>query len=295
MATVNFNPMAVGSFGGNFQIDSGGYVQGDYLQDPAVRFALATGVVASTETLPMYGGVGITETIGSGALGNNLARAVSDAAITGFAVFTQAHNGILLQGNGQQVPLNFGGQSMSFFRLGSGARIPAACDPDLVSLIGGTISPQVTWDYNLQMLVPYNAATATVNVTSITASYSATTGLWTFVVVAAAAANVAAVGDIINIAGVTGTGAALINQAQRLTAFTNNQNFSFQIADSDKSGLDFTAGAQTGAITLVQATGAIAVKVLDIQAGNSKVVRYSANASQQFYWDNTGSAALIQI
>jgi hypothetical protein len=292
---VTFNPMAVGSFGGNFQIDSGGYVQGDYIQDPAIRFSLATGVVASTETLPMHGGVAITETLGSSVLGNTLARATSDAGITGFTVFNQAHNGILLQGNGFQVPLNFGGQTMSFFRLGSGARIPVACDPALTSLIGGSVTPQVTWDYNLQMLVPYDAATASVNVTSITAAYSATTGLWTFAVVAAAAANVAAVGDIINVLGVTGTGAASINGLQKITSFTDNQHFSFQIKDTDGSGLDFTAGAQAGAITLVQATGALSVKVLDIQIGNSKVVRYVAGAAQQFSWDNGGSVALIQI
>jgi hypothetical protein len=288
---VNFNPMAVASYGDNFKISSDGYIQGDAILDPATRFELVAGVVASTETIPMWGGVAITETLASSAIGNNLARAVSDAAITGFAISNQTHNAILLQGNGLQVPQTFAGQTQSFARLGSKMRLPVACDPSLASLIGGSVSPQVTWDYNLQMLVPYDAATATVSVTSITASYSATTGLWTFVVVAAAAANVGAVGDYINVAGVTGTGAVSINQAQRVTAFTDNQHFSFQIAAGATA---FTAGAQAGTITLVQATGALSVKVLDVQVGNSKTIEYKS-ATGIASWLNTGSIALIQL
>lgn len=293
MATININPMDVGNFGGNFAVNSDGYIQGEALQDPAARFSLATGRVADSETFPMWGGVGIAESISGNVLGNTLIRAATIAAITGFTVFDQAHNMIQLP---NQVPMAFGGQTMSFYRLGSGARIPVACDPALAAILlaGASVSPQVSWDVNTQRLVEYNAATATVNVTSITASYSATTKLWTFAVVAAAATNVGAIGDAVMFAGVTGTGAASLNSVQLVTAWTDSQHFSFQILDGDGSGLDFTAGAQTGTITIVQTAGALSVKVLDVNNGNSKIVQWNGSTSTAT-WNNSGATAVIQL
>jgi hypothetical protein len=289
MVTINIDPMAVGSFGGNFTTTTEGYIQGQALQDPASRFELASGRVADAETLPMWGGVAISETIGTTGLGNDLVRALTEAGITGFTVFDQAHNMIQLP---NQVPMAFGGNTMSFYRLGSGARIPVACDPALAaSLVGGTISPQVTWDYNAQRLVEYKASGASVSVTSVTASYSSTTGLWTFVVAAAAASNVGAVGDVFTVSGVTGTGAASINAQQVATAWTDNQHFSFQIPGISTA---FTAGAQAGTIVLVESTGALSVKVLDIQVGNSKIVQYNAYDSTAT-WNQSGTVAVIQL
>ena len=78
-----------------------------------------------------------------------------------------------------------------------------ACDPSLQSLYGGLTTQQVSWDFNNQLIQPYDASTATYSLTSITSSYAA--GVYTMVVVAAVATLVGGVGDLINVGGVTST------------------------------------------------------------------------------------------
>lgn len=292
MNSLSLQPMLTGNNAGGFSVQSEGYIQGFALDDPAIRYSLNQGQLAATESLPMWGGVAIAESLQAGSLGNAIARATSNAGINGFAVFNNAPHWI----NTPQspVPVGTSGMSVPFYRLGSGARIAVACDESLSALIGGAITQQVTWDIYAQRLKAYDAATATVSVTSITASYSATTQLWTFAVVAAAAVNVGAVGDAVTIAGVTGTGAASINQNQIITAFTNNQTFSFQIKDSDGSGADFTAGAQTGTITITEGTGALNVQLLEIHRDNSKIVVWDP-INNLATWNNTGSVAIIRV
>lgn len=288
---VSFNPMLTTNAAGSFSVQSEGYVQGTALDDPAIRYQLANGVLAQTESLPMWGGVAIYENMPNPGFGNvtgpNVGRATATTNLTGFSVFNQGHAMVNWPQN--KVPIVGQGGTVPFFRLGSNARIPVACDPSLVSLSGGLINQQVSWDFNNQVLQPYDASTATVSVTSITSSYS--NGVYTFVVVAAAATTVGAVGDSIYVAGVTGTGASLVNGSQVVTAFTDSQHFSFQITAASGA---IATGALTGTITLVQGTGALNVKVLEINQGNSKVVVW--NQSQlTANWNLTGTVALIQI
>lgn len=290
---VNFNPMLTTSALGSFNVSSDGYTQGTAYDDPASRNYLAGGILATTETLPMWGGVAIQELLSpstsNGHLGNTIARATSAATVLGFSVFNQGHNAITFNGN--NVPVQTSGMTVPFYRLGSNARIAVACDPSLVSLDGGLTTQQVSWDFNNQVLQPYDAATATVSLTSITSSYSATTGLYTFVVVAAAASLVGAVGDAINVSGVTGTGAALVNGNHFVTAFTDNQHFSFQVAAAVSA---IATGALTGTLVLNQGTGAINVRVLNVAVGNSRnVIWDSVNLTANF--NNTGTCALILI
>jgi hypothetical protein len=208
-------------------------------------------------------------------------------------VFNQAHNWI----NTPQSPVPTGSarQTIPFYRLGSRARIAVACEPSLISLNGGLVSQQVSWDIANQRLQAYNAATATVSLTSVTASFDALTGKWTFVVVAAAASDVGAVGDAINLSGVTATGGtaalATLNTNHIVTAFTDNQNFSFQIAGA--AG-DYGAGAIAGTLVLNQTTGALAVKVLSVHKGNSKIVSYDP-INNVATWVNDGTVAVIEI
>lgn len=288
MNSISLQPMLTGNNAGGFSVQSEGYIQGFALDDPAIRYSLNQGQLASTETLPMWGGVAISESLQAGSLGNSVARATSNAGITGFAVFNQAPNWI----NTPQspVPVGTSGMSVPFYRLGSGARIAVACDESLSSLVGGLTTQQVTWDVYAQRLKAYDAATATVNVTSITATYN-NNNTWTFAVVAAAAVNVGAVGDAVTIAGVTGTGANAINQNQVLTAFTDNQHFSFTLVGGAAA---FTAGAQAGAITIAEATGALNVQVLEIHRDNSKIVVWDP-INQLATWNNTGSVAIIRV
>src|SRR5579859_7317370 len=167
VASVTINPVLTSVASGSFQIDSVGYIQGTALDQPAIRNSLAGGVLASTETLPMWGGVGISELVPGAAstpatvLGGPIKRATNVTAntagvLTGFSVFDQNYSAI----NSPQspVPLVGSGMSLNFYRLGSGARIPVACDPSLASLDGGVITQQVSWDYTLQRLVPGVAA-----------------------------------------------------------------------------------------------------------------------------------------
>lgn len=288
---VSFNPMLTTNAAGSFSVQSEGYVQGTALDDPAIRYQLANGVLAQTESLPMWGGVAIYENMPNPGFGNvtgpNVGRATATTNLTGFSVFNQGHAMVNWPQN--KVPIVGQGGTVPFFRLGTNARIPVACDPSLVSLQGGLINQQVSWDFNNQVLQPYDASTATVSVTSVTSSYA--NGVYTFVVVAAAASNVGAVGDSIYLAGVTGTGAALVNGSQVVSAFTDSQHFSFQITAAAGA---IATGALTGTITLVQGTGALNVKVLEINQGNSKTVVWNQSLLTA-NWNLTGTVALIQI
>lgn len=295
---VSLNPMAVGNATGLFRISSEGYIQGTMLPDPAKRFALDQGVLADTEALPIYGGVAITETLSASPnnMGNTLKRAISNAAINGFVVSNQAHNFISTPSS--PVPLGHPGMSAPFVRLGSGVRIVVACDEDLAAILaagGSDPKLQVTWDYNAQRLVEYNAATASVNVTSITAAYDAATGYWTFTVVAAAASNVGAAGDAFTVAGVTATGGTAsiseVNAVQIADTWTDSQHFTFRLKGDAGA---FGAGALAGVITLVQATGALAVRIIAVEKGNSMIVVHNP-ATGDYDWNRAGSTVVIEI
>jgi hypothetical protein len=242
----------------------------------------------------MWGGVAIFEQIPNpgfnNVLGGNVGRALSNSAISGFSVFNQGHAMINWPQN--KVPIALPSMTVPFFRLGSGIRIPVACDPSLVSLQGGAITQQVSWDVNNQVLQPYDASTPTVSVTSLTATFNSATGIWTIAVVAAAASTVGAVGDAINISGATNTGtggAALINGSFYVTSFTDNEHFSYQVPGGSGS-----IGTIAGTILLNEGTGALNVKVLEINVGNSKTVVWNSAAGTA-NWNSSGTVALIQI
>jgi hypothetical protein len=302
--SISVNPMLTTTNYGGFSTQSYGFVQGVAMDDPAVRFALAGGVLATTETLPMWGGVGVyanvpalygsSTSVGS-ELGPIVGRATTQTAgasgqLIGFSVFNQATAWISTPQS--PVPTASANMTVPYFPLGSGARIAVACDPSLAaSVVGGSLSQPVSWDFNNQVLQAYDASTPSYSLTSITSSYSATTGLYTFVVVAAAATPVGAVGDSIYVAGVTSTGAAYVNGTQTVSAFTNNQNFSFQVAAPSGA---IATGALSGTLTLTYGTAALPCKILRVQSGGSKTVVYNA-VTGVATWNNSGTAALIQI
>ena len=293
-----FNPYVTVNALGSFNVTSAGLVQGLPLDDPSVRNYLAGGILATSETLPMWGGVGISEAVAGGtgytntAPGNIITRATTNTAtstngLTGFSVFSQDY--AMVNSPQSPVPLIGSGGLVNFYRLGSGARIPVAMDPSLVSAQGTIISQQVSWDFNDQFLTAYDASTATYSLTSITSTFAS--GVYTFVVVAAVATPVAAVGDIINVSGVTGTGAAYVNGEQTVTAFTDDEHFSFQITAATGT---IATGALSGTLLLNYGTGALNVKILSVEIGNSMIVSY--NPVTGFYsWNRSGSCAIILI
>lgn len=291
-SNISYNPLITTNAAGLFAATSAGYMQGIAEDDPAIRNALAGGYLSGAETLPMWGGVAISEDIpastADSALGGAIARATAIANLTGFSVFNQAHAWI--SSPQSECPSAGAGMTIPFYRLGSGARIPLACDPSLISLGGGLITQQVSWDFNNQRLQPYDAATGTVSITSMTASFA--NGVYTIAVVCAAASLVGAVGDAINISGATNSGtggAGLVNGNFSVTSFTDNEHFSFQV--SAASGAIGTIG---GTMLLNEGVGALPVKVLKLSVGNSKIVSYDP-VNNFVHWSPNGSAALCLI
>jgi hypothetical protein len=288
-----FYPYGTTNAQGSFSVQSAGYVQGVYQDEPALRYSLATGTLSASATGPIWGGMAISESIApvSGydrTQGGTIVAATAQSNLTGFSVFNNAY----AWPASPQSPVptaGAAGMTIPFFRMGSGLRIPVAMDPSLVSLDGSLITTQVSWDFNNQVLQPFDAATATYSVTSATSSFSG--GVYTIAIVMAAASPVAGVGDLINISGVTGTGASLVNGNQTVSAFTDNQHFSIQITAASGA---IATGALTGTIVLNYGTGALPVKILDINAGNSMTVSYNA-VTGAATWNRQGYAALIQI
>jgi hypothetical protein len=252
-----------------------------------------TGTLSASATGPIWGGMAISESLAPATgydrtQGGTITAATAVSNITGFSVFNNAY---AWPGSPQSpVPMaGAAGMTVPFFRMGSGIEIPVAMDPSLVSLDGGLITQQVSWDFNNQVLQPYDASTATYSVTSATSSYSS--GVYTIAIVMAAASPVAAVGDKINISGVTGTGASLVNGNQTVSSFTDNQHFSIQITAASGA---IATGALTGTIVLNYGTGALPVKIVDIDAGNSMTVSYNP-VTGAATWVRQGYTALIQI
>jgi hypothetical protein len=290
MSSISINPYAATNQPGSFSIQSDGYIQGMTMSEPAIRNSLAGGNIAATETLPMWGGVAIYENINaSSVLGPNIGRALTNSSITGFSVFDQSTSWV----NTPQSPVSLGssGQTASFYRLGSGARIPLAIDPSLISLSGGLITQQVSWDFNNQRITAYDAGTPTISVTSMTAT---TVGqVCTIAIVCGAASNVGAVGDAINISGATNSGTggnSAVNGNFIVSSFTDNEHFSIQIPVSGSGVIATIAGT----ILLNQGTGALAVEILDIQVGNSMIVVYNP-VTGFATWNKQGSCALVKI
>jgi hypothetical protein len=195
VANIAFNPYVQTSAAGMFNIESDGFIVGTAMPDPATRFALAGGWLATAETLPMFGGVGISENIpqerppvsrADVALGGIIARATAEANLTGFSVFDQNYAAV----NSPQspVPTVGSGGLVNFYRLGSGARVALAIDPTLITLEGTLITSQVSWDFTNQKIIAFATNALPVKVLQIKSSgcmvpvYTSGTGFttWTY-------------------------------------------------------------------------------------------------------------------
>jgi hypothetical protein len=293
-SNISFNPLVTSNVQGSFSVSSGGYVQGVALDDPSVRNYLAGGPLAVTETLPMWGGVAISEFIPAtgtnSSVGSTVARATAITGgsnpITGFSVFNQAHAWVTSPQS--ECPSAAAGMTVPFYRLGSGARIALAIDPSMISLNGGLINQPVSWDFNNQRLAPV-AGAATYAITSATGTYN-NNGTWTVAFVMTAATPVGAIGDAINVSGLTGTGSNLINGNQIVSAFTDSQHFSITV----NAGAG-AIGAQTATSAVLNYdTVALPIKLLKLNVGNSKIVQYDS-VNNYVHWANNGSTAIALI
>jgi hypothetical protein len=295
------NPYQTYSAAGTFGVQSSGYMQGMAQDDPVTRYALAQGNLSMSESVPMWGGVGITETIqpstANQALGPVISRATATANLTGFAVFDQNFAAVQVPGS-SQVPLTNLGGSVMFFRIGSRARIALAIDASVAAgFQNGQIGPQASWDFKSQRIEAYTASPATLAITSVTGSFVAATpgvpSYYNMVVVGAVPITpVTAVGDVISISGATNTGTggnAAVNGSFYVTSFTDNQNFSFRIPS-----LTGYVGTIAGTILADKPGGLLPGKIIGVNIGNSKIVTYNS-VTGDAVWTPGQSCAIVQI
>jgi hypothetical protein len=181
VANIAFNPYVQTNAAGMFTIESDGLIVGTAYPDPAARFALSGGWLAQEETLPMFGGIAINESVpqerppatrADVSLGGIIARATTLAAgagsVTGFSVFDQNYAAV----NTPQSPVPTVGSGgwVNFYRLGSGARVALAIDPALVTLEGGLITQQVSWDFSAQRIIAFATNALAVKILAIKAT-----------------------------------------------------------------------------------------------------------------------------
>jgi hypothetical protein len=301
MQTINVNPMATTNASGSFSLDSDGFIQGFSMDDPAYRNWLAGGVLDPAESLPMWGGVGITELVPNAfaptghqpELGGNIRRATNISAsgaalsLTGFSVFDQAHH--MINTPQSPVPVALANMSVHFFRLGSQARIPVACDPQLIDIRGNPITSQVSWDFVNQRLVEYSPPYGQATISG--AVWSNTNGGQINFTVNVDYQTLLSAGDSINVANVVNTGGAS-------TSAFNGAWTVVSVPDATHVIVAAPAQASIGTYASggnVQAGGgALPVRILNVKQTNCKTVVWDA-VNQQASWNNNGCCALILI
>lgn len=298
-ATVSINPGLTSNAAGSFSRDSVGLIAGTYYDDPSVRNYLAGGILAATETKPMWGGCGISEIIPgatavppnpSSTLGSILSRATTLTArasgqLTGFSVFNQDHS--MINSPQSPVPLAASGMGVNFFRLGSGARLALAVDPALISLEGGLVTQQVSWDFASQQLVPFTPAYAAATITG--ATWANTAGGETTFTVGTDLTAVLAAGSNIDVTGVVSTGGtgAGFNGHFIVLSVTSTTIVVVQLSPSSPG--TYSSG---GAVTA--GGGALPCQVLGLEIGNSMVPVYDP-VNNFATWNRSGSAAVVLI
>lgn len=291
-ANIAFNPYVQSNAADTFSVQSSGYIVGTALPDPSARYRLAGGVLGANETLPMWGGVGISETANpvsggpaGGELGGNITRATGFTGgtagdLTGFSVFDQNYAAI----NTPQspVPMTGSGGLVNFYRFGSNARIVVAIDSVLAADAQGAIITQpVAWDFVNQRLIPI---VSTLTITSGT--YVDGTGVITLTM--SAPVTEFGAGDAVVLSGLTGTGAfASLDGTWTATSVSAST-----IVLDGPAGVG--ASTITGGSADLAGSDPIPVKILQVNVGNSMTVSYDADTGFAT-WNRSGDTAVIQI
>lgn len=295
--SLAFNPYVSTNAAGSFNVQSTGYIQGQALNDPAIRNELAGGILAASETIPMWGGVGVYELIGGTTnvnadivLGSTLGRATSVTAqaakqLTGFSVFDQNHS--MINSPQSPVPAVGSGGQVNFYRLGSGARISVAVDPALISLQGSIVTSLVSWDYSSQALVPYAPAYTAVTITG--ATWAGTAGGQATYTVGTDLTAVLSAGSNIDVTGVVSTGG---------TGLGYNGHFVVVSVTSTTVVVSLPAASTPGTYasggTIAAGGGALPVEVLNFNVGNSMTVIFNP-VTGFINWNRSGSTAIIKL
>jgi hypothetical protein len=265
VATIPTSPYQTTVGSGLFTTTAVGLVQGTAYPDPATRYALRGGVLAGSETLPMWGGVGVFANVPnlvtapgpSATMGPQVGRATAltgSAALAGFSVFDQDY--AMVNSPASPVPLIDSYHQVMWYRLGSGARIAVACSPSLVNLRGEPIGTQVSWDFTNQQLEPYSSGTISTGTytsaaTISSGAYVSSTGA---VSLTMNANHGLIAGDTFTLSGVTGTGSfATLDGTFVATTGTTGTTLNFTVA----AGLTMTiTGGNIGTAAVSMTTTA---------------------------------------
>lgn len=190
---TTFNPFVITNVQDGFSVQSQGYWQGDLLDDPAGRYQLSAGIIASTETLPMWGGIAVFEkTAGSatydavqGGSAPTIGRASTAGNFAGFSVFNGSYS--LPTTPQSPVPLGDNGNSFNFVRKGTNNRVVVKCNSAVLALVGSNNPLTLGWDATNQQLVAGGAGTFDITATLLAVtsnganvSYDAGTGFATW-------------------------------------------------------------------------------------------------------------------
>jgi len=296
MAANNGYPSLTTSGQGLFNgASSNGLIQGQTFPDPSIRNVLRSGIVSQNETIPMWGGVGvyadlspISSTGPNSVLGQVLGRANSlsgSTALIGFTVFDQAYN--LVSDPNSPVGTAGSGQSINYYPLGSRARIAVACDPSLISLRGGLINAQVSWDFTSQQLIPYSGAYSAATITN--AVWASTSGGRTTFTVGTDLTSYINAGDDIEVSGVVSTGGTGVGFNGMFTVVSINSTTIVVTQVAASSPGTYSSGG-----TVLAGGGALPVTVLDVVPSGCVNVLYSTITGNAT-WNFNGSCAIIQL
>jgi hypothetical protein len=304
VTTVSLNPVVTTNAPSTFSTQTNGFIQGTAQDDPAARYQLSGGVLATTETLPMWGGVGISEAIPNpafsaaavaDALGPLITRATNVTGgsttgnLIGFSVFDQNWAGLNLPQS--PVPLSASGMEVNYYRLGSNQRIVVACDAALAAtLVAGGIptSQQVSWDFVSQQLVKFGAAWASFALTN--AVWASTSGgQVVFSGVVPAGITVGSVVDISGVVNTGGTGTGVFNGTYEVTAVVAGTSLTVAFPAASSPGTYASGG------TVAAGGGALPIRgVLQLNQGGSMTVNFNA-ATGFATWNYAGTAAVILL
>lgn len=299
-ANLPFNYMQTTNAPGTFLSTSVGGMQGMYIDAPATRFELRGGILSSSETLPMWGGVGVnvTTTPNTGASppsstqGGIVSRATTLTAgatgqLVGFSVFNQAY--AMANTPQSPVPLSGSGMQVDYFLLGSNAQMYVNAAPGLLAYAQGvSLGQQVSWDFVGQQLIPYIPAYTGASASSVT--YNSTTGILALTFASAPfGASYATAGAYVSVSGITGTGAG-VSSLNGNWPIVSTASAGTVINLQAPSGL--TASGLSGA-AIPSGGGALNVTLIEVIA-NSMTVSYNS-ATGFATWNYNGSVALIKI
>lgn len=287
---ITLYPNQATSVSGSFGTSWNGLIAGMSMPDPDSIYLLAGGWLAATETLPMWGGILITEAVptpqasppltASPSLGGPVGRATNilgngtAGTATGFSVFDQNYAAVNFPTSEVPVTSSYGG--VNFYRFGSNRRIAVPAASSLSSLAGSPINYQVSWDYINQQLVPYQAAFGANTITA---------GSWSTGVVSLTtnSAHGISPGGVFTVSGISPAG---YNGTFVAAAGTTGSTLTYALA--------VNPGAYVSGGALAAGGGALPCRVLKLEFGNSMTVSYNATLNTA-NWNRSGNCALILI